>query len=287
MRFVMHKFNKDDPFFNMEKQNLFNKKEDEKNKESNRKINIQISNEDLVNNINFTPSNNSVTNPTSDYKNLDYIGNEIFLNEGQKNNLRKILYSNYKKLGRYANKFEDNFIKKLVEASINKNVDEDNEENIDKMNNIISKSEILNFIQTNQHDILFEIFYNYDVFECESHKKKEISIWRLVVSHLLSEMGNIWLEFFNPNYSITDPNKKDFVNQLKAINYLIYNIKKEDYPRAYSCFSNIHPENRLINKIKNNLEVMAKNQIFCDIVENHIDASQYYREQKKYETYRL
>jgi len=288
----MHKFNKDNPFF------TDNKKEITEN-ENNTIYETNIENSEInkissksINPLNpytyeIKNDNNSNDAFNFKYKNLDFIGKDLNLNQEQKDNLRKVLFSNYVKLGKYAKKFEDSFIKNLVETSINKKIDNTSDDFVSKdINNFITKTDLLKYIEENKNDILFEIFYNHDIFK-ENNKKNSKSLYRFLTCYALSEMGGLWLNFFDPSYSVTDPNKKDFVNQIKALNYLIYNIKNEDYPRAYSCFANIHPNNVLINKIKNNLEIMAKNQIFCDIVENHIDASQYYRERKIYDYYKL
>ena len=286
MRFVMHKFNKDNPLYEHEKGYMEHKKEfDEHNDKKKLKLEI-VDYEDSSNKKNYIFEQTIDIKPNSlNYENLDFVGKDIFLNEEQRKNLLKVLYSNYIKLGKYANKFEDNFIKNLVESTINEK--NNNDRIFCDLNEYITKKEIIKYIENNKQDILFEMFYDYDIFNDNPKEKKQKSLSRFLMSHLLSEMGNTLLKFFDPDYSVTNPIMKDFINQLKAINYLIYNIEKEDYPRAFACFNNIHPKNLLINKLKKNIEVMAKNQIFCDIVENHIDASQLYREQNKYDDYKM
>ncbi len=290
----MDKFNKDDPFFNTNKSKLSPIEEEERkiyevSKTENDEIQIISSNNiDRGNPNTFEVVNKEPTNEpfAFKYKNLDFIGKDLFLNDEQRDNLRKILFYNYVKLGKFAKKFEDNFIRNLVEVSINKKVENasDNYVNTNNIKNFITKKELLNYFEDNKNDILFELFYKYDIYK---ERKSNTTFLRFIFCHILSEMGDFWVNYFDPKYSITDPTKKDFVNQFKAFNYMIYNIKNEDYHKAYTCFVNIHPDNIMINKVKNYLEIMAKNQIFCDIVENHIDASQYYREQKKYDYYKI
>jgi len=290
----MNKFNKDDPFFNINKAKLPPEEEDEKHIYEIRKIekeeidtvtsnNIDRSNPKTLELINKEPTNEI---SAFKYKNLDYIGKDLYLNEEQRDNLRKILFSNYVKLGKYAKKFEDNFIRNIVEVTINKKVENvsDNYVNMPNIKNFITKRELLKYFEDNKKDIVFELFFHYDIYK---ENKREKSFLRFISSYALSEMGSFWLEFFDPKYSITDPTKKNFINQFKALNYMIYNIKNEDYHKAYACFVNIHPDNMMINKVKCYLEILAKNQIFCDIVENHIDASQYYREEKRYDVYKI
>lgn len=287
MRFVMHKLNKDDPFNEQQKDQCGNLGEKNVKTEENEIFKTELIGFEHLNQKKIDLNENFFEPHFYKYQKLDLIGKDIFLNEEQRNNLRIFLFSNYKNLAKYADKFEDNFIKKLAESTFKKSI-EDNEKQYKKyINKYITKNDLLKFIEYNKNDILFEMFYNYDIFNEKNFEKKQKSILRFIFSHFLSEMGNLWLEFFDPNYSVYDPLQKDFVNQLKALNYLVYNIKKENYPRAYSCFANINTNNNLIYKIKDNLEVMAKNQIFCDIIENHIDASQYYREQKKYNVHTL
>jgi len=287
MRFIMYKLNRDDHFYKNEREDLENNKEKNQYFNENEKIlQENIQNQKSTIKRTFIPNKDIETEANKcGYENLDFIQKDIFLNEKQRKNLLKVLYSNYVNLGNYANKYEDKFINELVESTKNEKID--NDKYINDINLYKSKKELLNYIEDNKHDILFEIFYNYDIFKDNYNEKKKKSLLRTLISHLLSEIGDIWFEYFNQNYSVTDPDKKDFVNQIKAINYLLYNIKKEDYPRAYSCFSNIHSKNNLIYKIKKNIEVMAKNQILCDIVENHIDASQYYKERKKNKNYKM
>lgn len=278
IRFVMHKFNKDNPFGDQQKVNI---KEISKKSES--IIPIQIDNLKNQKYDEFSNDNKNIINELgpSMYQKLNFIGRDIFLNEEQIKNLRKCLFSNYKYLSKFAEKFDDNFTKELINNLFKKNQQNHNKEMTDYIDNYVTKNELLKYIEDNKKDILFEIFFNYDVFNVKNFDYSQKSrIFRFIVSHLFSELGNFWIEFFNPRYSVTDTEKKDFINQIKALNYLVHNIKNEDYPRAYACFANIHQKNYLINRIKENLEIMAKNQILCDIIENHIDASQYLREQK-------
>ena len=95
-----------------------------------------------------------------------------------------------------------------------------------------------------------------------------------MLSTVLSEFGNVWLEFFNPDFKVTNPESKDFINQFKAVNYIYYYIKKEDYSQAYAYLEYVHPTNKFVNKVKTPLEKLSKTQIFCDIIEAHVEGTQ-------------
>lgn len=279
MKFIMHKFNNDDPFLTssskFEEEKIFYST-DPSNKEAYKKdiLNIDIL-EPRTYELKFEENKKT---GIIDYENIDMIGKEIYLTQIQRENLKKNFFSNYVKLGKYAKKFNDSFLKNLVEITLNKKIENVSESFIDKKysENFVTKTELLRYFEQNRYDVLYEVFYNYDIFRENKVKKK--TYIRFLFSHLLSELGSFWLDFFNPDFSITDPNTKDFVNQLKALNYIIYHIKNEDYAKAFTCYANIHPDNFYINGVKDKIEILAKNQIFCEIVENHIDGSEYYRD---------
>ena len=243
MKFIIHKFNIDNPFGN-----------DNENIDSLQKTD------------------------------MDFLGKEVFLTDLQRQGLLEKLFKNYIKIGKYAQKFDDQFIENLTENVLGKKLEncDDNIINKDTIKDYVTKQELLKHFSENKEDIFFELFYNYDVYYNQPEKRSK-NLLRFMLSTVLSEFGNVWLEFFNPDFKVANPGTKDFVNQFKAVNYIYYYIKKEDYSQAYAYLEYVHPSNKFVNKVKTPLEKLSKTQIFCDIIEAHVEGTQKYKNEKEYD----
>ena len=145
----------------------------------------------------------------------------------------------------------------------------------------MTKNDLLKHFKDNKKNIIFELFFNYDTFE--NKEKSENLLLRFFVSEFLSKFGDCWMKYFNPNFSITYISNKDFLNQFKAMNYIIYHINNENYSKAYACYEYVHKNNKNINKVKDSLEILGKNQVFCDVLEYHIEGSQNILDGTKYQ----
>ena len=245
MRFIIQKFNTEDTFANFKKINLNN--------------------------------NNNKDNKD---KQMGFLGEKILISNQQRESLLENLYKNYIKIGKFAKKFDDEFLANFSEIIIDKKLEnlEDNFINKNFIRDYVTKQELLNYFADNKEDIFFELFYNYDNFYLET-KKSPKNLMRFYLCNILSEFSNVWLEYFNPEFNVTNPQTKDFINQFKAVNYIYYNIKEENYIKAYANLEYIHPSNEYINKLKLPLEKLSKTQIFCDIIEAHVEGTQKYKEE--------
>jgi len=245
MRFIMQKFNTEDTFANSNEVNV-NNKHNKDNKD----------------------------------KQMGFLGEKILISNQQRESLLENLYKNYIKIGKFAKKFDDEFLANFSEIIIDKKLEnlEDNFINKNFIRDYVTKQELLNYFADNKEDIFFELFYNYDNFYLET-KKSPKNLMRFYLCNILSEFSNVWLEYFNPEFNVTNPQTKDFINQFKAVNYIYYNIKEENYIKAYANLEYIHPSNEYINKLKLPLEKLSKTQIFCDIIEAHVEGTQKYKEE--------
>jgi len=245
MRFIIQKFNTEDTFANSNEVNV-NNKHNKDNKD----------------------------------KQMGFLGEKILISNQQRESLLENLYKNYIKIGKFAKKFDDEFLANFSEIIIDKKLEnlEDNFINKNFIRDYVTKQELLNYFADNKEDIFFELFYNYDNFYLET-KKSPKNLMRFYLCNILSEFSNVWLEYFNPEFNVTNPQTKDFINQFKAVNYIYYNIKEENYIKAYANLEYIHPSNEYINKLKLPLEKLSKTQIFCDIIEAHVEGTQKYKEE--------
>jgi hypothetical protein len=236
------------------------------------------------------PYDNDNNNDNNKSNYIDFLGEKILLSDQQRQNLIDNLNTNFIKIGKFAKKFDDEFLENLSEIIVEKKtkkIDKNNNKNTetnlinkDLLGDYVSKQELIKHFNDNKEDIFFELFYNYDVFYNESEKTQK-NLLRFLVSTFLSEFSNIWLEYFNPLFNVTNPESKDFINQFKAVNYIYYNIKNENYSKAYSNLEYIHPSNIFINKLKLPLEKLSKTQIFCEIMEAHVEGTQKYKDEIK------
>ncbi len=226
----------------------------------------------------------------------DFLGKKIILSDQQRQNLIENLYTNFIKIGKFAKKFDDKFLENLSEiiiekkSTINTNTKNDNNNTNSETNLInkdfssiyLSKQELIRHFTNNKEDIFFELFYNYDCFYNESEKTKTPkNLLRFLISTFLSEFSNIWLEYFNPQFNVNNPESKDFINQFKAVNYIYHYIKNENYSKAYSNLEYIHPSNKFINQLKSPLEKLSQTQIFCEIIETHVEGTQKNKDENK------
>ena len=175
------------------------------------------------------------------------------LNEFQSSyNYSEMIKKNYEKLYQLSSIFEDDYTRSVLENSSL------------FQNRIHSKSEMLNDFDKIKSDLLFDIiFYN-------KKKQSNFLLPKFFIAHFFSKFTNVWFNLYDPVFNQINEEDSEVVKKIKALNFLDYYLKNENYLEAYHYLKYLIKEHHLrVKELSDKIEVMTKHEIVIDLLENH------------------
>lgn len=158
----------------------------------------------------------------------------------------KIINSNIQRLFYLSKVFKDDFTKNIIENSGLLNKELPNKQSL-----------IKNFDEIKQN-IIFNFYF-----------KNDKTIFSFLYSYALSCLYKVFTNSYNPQYNKIAESDSLFVKKIKALNFLKYYIQNESFSEAYSCLQYLDDQSLLIEKIKSDIELLSKNEMVIDLLENH------------------
>ncbi len=92
------------------------------------------------------------------------------------------------------------------------------------------KSEILNEFNKTKNHALFSIFFKSQVSLYSNIK----SIFQFILSNLIENTADFWISQFDPNYHGIYSSDSKTVKKIKALGFINYYLKNDNYPEAFS-----------------------------------------------------
>ena len=151
------------------------------------------------------------------------ISKNIHLIENSQSSIDQIIAENLNLLYINSKYFNDHFTRTLIEKS----------KILDKK--FVDKTEIFKEFNITKKQTLFSIFFKNHVILCLFIYNTK-SIFQFVFANLVENTVDFWINNFNPNYHMIYSTDSDVVKKIKALSFIHYYLKNDNYPQAFSYF---------------------------------------------------